>query len=237
MANSRTEAVAELVRRLGHDFRDLRLLDRALTHASVGEGVAPQTSKAPRDNERMEFLGDRVLGLLVADRLHTDFPEADEGQLSSRLHTLVDKHACGRVGAALGIGEAVRLSPGETKSGGRRKEGVIADAVEAVLAAVYLDGGLDAARKVFERAWAEELARPPERALTNPKSALQEWSQGQGRPLPSYEITGRSGSDHAPTFTVQVSVPGIEPISASGRSRQDAEKAAAVAMLQREGVI
>jgi ribonuclease-3 len=237
MANSRTEAVADLVRRLGHDFRDPRLLDRALTHASVGEGVAPQTSKAPRDNERMEFLGDRVLGLLVADRLHTDFPEADEGQLSSRLHTLVDKHACGRVGATLGIGEAVRLSPGETKSGGRRKEGVIADAVEAVLAAVYLDGGLDAARKVFERAWAEELARPPERALTNPKSALQEWSQGQGRPLPSYEITGRSGSDHAPTFTVQVSVPGIEPISASGRSRQDAEKAAAVAMLQREGVI
>jgi ribonuclease-3 len=237
MANARTEAVAELVRRLGHEFRDPRLLDRALTHASVSEGGSPQTSKAPRDNERLEFLGDRVLGLLVADRLHGDFPEADEGQLSSRLHTLVDKHACGRVGAAMGIGDAVRLSPGETKSGGRRKEGVIADATEAILAAVYLDGGLEAARKVFDRAWAEELARPPERATANPKSALQEWAQGQGRPLPTYEITGRTGSDHAPTFTVQVSVTGIEPISAPGRSRQDAEKAAAVAMLQREGVI
>jgi len=237
MANSRTEAVAELVRRLGHDFRDPRLLDRALTHASVGEGGSPQTSKAPRDNERLEFLGDRVLGLLVADRLHHDFPEADEGQLSSRLHSLVDKHACGRVGAALGIGEALRLSPGETKSGGRRKEGVIADAMEAILAAVYLDGGLEAARKVFDRAWAEELARPPERATANPKSALQEWSQGRGLPLPTYEITGRSGSDHAPTFTVQVAVAGLEPISAPGRSRQDAEKAAATAMLQREGVI
>ncbi len=237
MANARTEAVAELVRRLGHDFRDPRLLDRALTHASVSEGGSPQTSKAPRDNERLEFLGDRVLGLLVADRLHRDFPEADEGQLSSRLHTLVDKHACGRVGAALAIGDALRLSPGETKSGGRRKEGVIADAMEAVLAAVYLDGGLETARKVFDRAWAEELARPPERATANPKSALQEWAQGQGRPLPTYEITGRSGSDHAPTFTVQVSVTGIEPISAPGRSRQDAEKAAATAMLQREGVI
>lgn len=237
MANSRTEAVAELVRRLGHEFMDPRLLDRALTHASVGEGVAPQTSKAPRDNERMEFLGDRILGLLVADRLHTDYPEADEGQLSSRLHTLVDKHACGRVGAALGIGEAVRLSPGETKSGGRRKEGVIADAVEAVLAAVYLDGGLDAARKVFEGAWADELARPSERSLNNPKSVLQEWAQAQGRPLPTYTITGRTGSDHAPTFTLQVSVEGIEPLTASGRSRQEAEKAAATAMLQREGVI
>ena len=229
--------MAELVRRLGHEFRDPRLLDRALTHASVGEGVAPQTSKAPRDNERMEFLGDRILGLLVADRLHTDYPEADEGQLSSRLHTLVDKHACGRVGAALGIGEAVRLSPGETKSGGRRKEGLIADAVEAVLAAVYLDGGLDAARMVFESAWAEELARPSERSLNNPKSVLQEWAQAQGRPLPTYTITGRTGSDHAPTFTLQVSVEGIEPLTASGRSRQEAEKAAATAMLQREGVI
>lgn len=237
MANSRTEAVAELVRRLGHDFHDPRLLDRALTHASVGEGVAPQTSSAPRDNERLEFLGDRVLGLLVAERLHNDFPEADEGQLSSRLHALVDKHACGRVGAQLGIGDAVRLSPGETKSGGRRKEGVIADAVEAVLAAVYLDGGIDAARKVFDRVWADEIAKPPERSLTNPKSALQEWAQAQGRPLPTYSIAGRTGSDHAPTFTVEVAVEGLEPLTALGRSRQDAEKAAAVAMLQREGVI
>jgi len=237
MANPRADAVAELVRRIGHDFRDPRLLERALTHASVGEGGSPQTSKAPRDNERLEFLGDRVLGLLVADRLHGDFPEADEGQLSSRLHSLVDKHACGRVGARLGIGEALRLSPGETKSGGRRKEGVIADAVEAVLAAVWLDGGIDAARAVFERAWAEELASPPERGLGNPKSALQEWAQAQGRPLPTYRIADRSGSDHAPTFTVEVAVDGVEPLSAQGRSRQDAEKAAATAMLQREGVI
>ena len=237
MANPRADAVAELVRRLGHDFRDPRLLDRALTHASVGEGVAPQTSKAPRDNERLEFLGDRVLGLLVADRLHRDFPEADEGQLSSRLHSLVDRSACGRVGEVLGIGQAVRLSPGETKSGGRRKEGLIADAVEAVLAAVYLDGGLDAARSAFDRAWAEELAKPPERGLANPKSALQEWAQGQGRPLPTYQVSERSGSDHAPTFTVEVSVEGVEPLTARGRSRQDAEKAAATALLQREGVI
>ena len=237
MANPRADAVAELVRRLGHEFGDPRLLDRALTHASVGEGVAPQTSKAPRDNERLEFLGDRVLGLLVADRLHRDFPEADEGQLSSRLHALVDRAACGRVGEALGIGQAVRLSPGETKSGGRLKEGLIADAVEAVLAAIYLDGGLEAARAAFDRAWAEELAKPSERGLSNPKSALQEWAQAQGRPLPTYQVTERSGSDHAPTFTIEVTIEGVEPVAARGRSRQDAEKAAATALLQREGVI
>lgn len=237
MANGRAEAVTELVRRLGHDFRDRALLERALTHASVGEGVQPQTHKGPRDNERLEFLGDRVLGLLVAARLHQDFPEADEGQLSSRLHALVDKQACARVGTRLGVGAALRLSPGESKSGGRRKDGLIADAVEAVLAAVFLDGGLDAARGVFERAWAEELGRTPDRAVANPKSVLQEWAQGQGRPLPTYRIVARSGSDHAPTFTVETTIEGFEPATAEGRSRQDAEKAAATAMLKREGVI
>lgn len=237
MTNVRSGAVAELVRRLGHDFSDPALLDRALTHSSVGEGGTRPSVKVARHNQRMEFLGDRVLGLLVAERLHREFPEADEGQLSSRLHSLVDRSACGRVGERLGIGAALRLSPGETKSGGRQKEGVIADAVEALLAAVFLDAGLNAARRVFEAAWAEELARPPERSLTNPKSALQEWAQSLGRPLPTYRIVGQTGSDHAPTFTVEVTVRDVAPLTAQGRSRQDAEKSAAVAMLKREGVI
>ena len=236
MANIRAEAVEALQRRIGHVFRDRALLERALTHASVGEGAAPG-AHGPRDNERLEFLGDRVLGLLTAERLSADYPLADEGQLSARLHALVDKAACARVGEAWGVGPALRLSAGETKTGGRRKAGVIADAVEAILAAVFLDAGLDAARSVFAAAWAEELAAPSSRELTNPKSALQEWAQGQGRSLPSYRVTHRTGSDHAPTFTVQVAVDGVAPLTARGRSRQDAEKAAAVAMLQREGVI
>nr|WP_314436115.1 ribonuclease III [uncultured Brevundimonas sp.] len=236
MTNTRAEAVAALETRLGHIFKDKRLLERALTHASVGEG-APVGVHGPRDNERLEFLGDRVLGLLVAERLSLEFPTADEGQLSSSLHALVDKTACARVGEALGVGPALRLSPGETKTGGRRKAGVIADAVEAVLAAVYLDGGLDAARRFFEAAWATELAAPPSRTVTNPKSALQEWAQGQGRPLPTYRVTNRTGSDHAPTFTVEVSVQDVQPLTAQGRSRQEAEKAAAMALLKREGVI
>jgi len=237
MANARAGAVAELVRRLGHDFRDPALLERALTHSSVGEGADKAAGKPARHNERLEFLGDRVLGLLVAQRLHQDFPAADEGELSSRLHAMVDKHACGRVGERLHVGDALRLSPGESKTGGRRKEGVVADAVEALLAAVFLDAGLDAARDMFDRAWAEELAAPAPRALNNPKSALQEWSQGRALSLPTYRVTGQTGSDHAPTFTVEVSIDGVEPLTAPGRSRQDAEKAAATAMLQREGVI
>lgn len=236
MANLRAEAVAALETRLGHRFKDKALLERALTHASVGKG-APVGIHGPRDNERLEFLGDRVLGLLVAERLSAQFPTADEGQLSSSLHALVDKAACARVGEALGVGPALRLSPGETKTGGRRKAGVIADAVEAILAAVYLDGGLDAAKAVFERAWSDELAAPPSRTVTNPKSALQEWAQGLGRPLPTYRVADRTGSDHAPTFTVEVSVQDVQPLTAQGRSRQEAEKAAATALLKREGVI
>ena len=231
--NQRAVAVEQLMANLGYSFKDRSLLERALTHSSVAEGHNTKIS----DNERLEFLGDRVLGLLVADYLVREFPEADEGRLSARLHSLVDKSACARVGEALGIGPALRLSAGETKTGGRRKAGVIADAVEAVLAAVYRDGGLDAARAVFDRAWAHEISSPPQPAIVNPKSALQEWAQGLGHPLPTYTIVERTGSDHAPTFTVEVVVQGYEPVRATGRSRQEAEKAAAVALMKREGVI
>lgn len=234
----RAEAVAALTRNLGHEFRDPSLLERALTHASVGEGAERDARGRPfLDNQRLEFLGDRVLGLLVADRLMRDFPDANEGEMSARLHALVDKAACARVAEALGVGPAMRLSPGESKQGGRRREGVLGDAMEAILAAVWYDGGVEAAKTVFDRAWAGELAATPVRTLSNPKSALQEWALGQGRALPTYRIVERTGSDHAPTFTVEASVEGYPPLTAQGRSRQDAEKAAAVGLLQREGVI
>ena len=230
--NVRRGAVEALQTRLGHVFSTPELLERALTHPSVGEG-----GKAVPDYQRLEFLGDRVLGLLVADRLSADFPKADEGELSKRLHTLVDRDACARVARRLDVGPALRLSPGETKSGGRDKDGILADAVEAIMAAVYLDGGFDAARALFDRIWAEEMAGGGSPRLANPKSALQEWAQGQGRPLPSYEVVGRKGPDHAPIFSVQVTVEGLEPLTGQGRSRQEAEKAAATAMLSREGLL
>ncbi|MGV9009798.1 ribonuclease III [Brevundimonas sp.] len=238
MADRRAEAVRALSTALGHNFRDPRLLDLALTHASVGEGAERDARGRPfADNQRLEFLGDRVLGLLVADRLMRDFPDANEGDMSSRLHSLVDKAACARAAEALGVGPAMRLSPGETKQGGRRREGVLGDAMEAILAAAWLDGGIDAARVVFDRTWATELAAPPARSVTNPKSVLQEWALGQARPLPIYRIVERTGSDHAPTFTVEATVEGYPPLTAQGRSRQDAEKSAAIGLLQREGVI
>ena len=155
----------------------------------------------------------------------------------SRLHALVDKVACARAAEALGVGPAMRLSPGEAKQGGRRREGVLGDAMEAILAAAWLDGGMEAAQAVFDRAWAAELAAPPVRSVSNPKSALQEWALGQAKALPTYRILERTGSDHAPTFTVEVNVDGYAPLTAQGRSRQDAEKTAAIGLLQREGVI
>ena len=149
--NAREAAVAELERNLGHAFTDRKRLDLALTHASVG-GASRVT-----DNERFEFLGDRVLGLLAAERLMTLYPEAPEGKLTPRFHGLVDKPACAAAARGMGIGPALRLSPGETKTGGRDKDTVLADACEAVMAALYLDGGLEVARAVFLRFWDHQI--------------------------------------------------------------------------------
>ena len=160
--------------------------------------------------------------------------------VTSRLksvESLVDKVACARVAEALGVGPAMRLSAGESKQGGRRRESVLGDAMEAILAAVYFDGGLDVARQVFDVSWAAEFQATPTRAVTNPKSVLQEWALKLGRALPVYRVVDRSGSDHAPTFTVEAVVEDVDPLTATGRSRQEAEKAAATAMLKREGVI
>jgi len=230
--SAREAALAELERSLGHVFSEPRRLAQALTHASAS-GVSAKV----KDNERYEFLGDRVLGLLTAERLLQLYPEAAEGDLSPRFHTLVDKAACARAARRMGVGPALRLSPGETRSGGRDKDTILADACEAVMAALYLDGGLDAARQAFDRFWGEELAHPASLTAKDPKSALQEWAQSMGRSLPSYVVVSRAGPDHAPRFTVEVGVDGVEPLRAEGRSRQEAEKAAAAAMLKREGLL
>jgi ribonuclease-3 len=188
-----------------------------------------------RDNERLEFLGDRVLGLLAAERLTELYPVAKEGELSPRLQALVNRHACARIARRLGLGAALKLSPGENKTGGRDKENVLGDACEALLGAVYQDGGLEAARAMFLREWAEEFTALDEPRILDPKSKLQEWSLASRRTLPIYRVLDRSGPDHAPSFVVEVRVNGLDPASAEGRSRQEAEKAAALALLSREG--
>jgi ribonuclease-3 len=232
---SRAAAAAELQDRLGYAFEDPSRLERALTHASAGDGSA-----RVGDNERLEFLGDRVLGLLTAERLIALDPEASEGDLAPRLNALVDRAACAAAARRMDLGPALRLSGGESRAGGRDKDRILAGAAEAVMAAVYQDGGLDAARAVYDRFWAqayaELLARRDAPRPKDPKTLLQEWSQGRGRPIPRYRVLDRTGPDHAPLFTVEVVIDGLDPITGLGPSRQGAEKAAAQALLDRERV-
>lgn len=229
--NTRLPAVEALEQRIGHSFVDRDLLERALTHASVGDGA-----RKVRHNERLEFLGDRVLNLLAAERLLALDPDAKEGVLSPRLADLVNGKACARVARRIGLAQALRLSGSASKIGARESDGVLGDACEALMAALYIDGGLDTARAFFLEAWAEEFADPSPARGRDPKTQLQEWAQARGLPLPRYEVVGRTGPDHAPSFTVRVHVQGHEPEGAEGRSRQDAEKAAALQMLlRREG--
>lgn len=229
--NARDAAVAELERRLGHVFADRELLERALTHASVGDGA-----KAVRHNERLEFLGDRVLNLCAAERLMALYPDVREGEMSRLLASLVNYHACARIARQVGLQDAMRLSASATKVGARKSDAVLGDGCEALIAALYIDGGLEAARAFFLKFWAEEFERLDEPQVKDPKTQLQEWAQGRGLPLPTYAIVSREGPDHAPCFTIEVAVQGFPPERAQGRSRQDAEKAAAqVMLLRREG--
>jgi ribonuclease-3 len=227
--NARAAAIDALKARLGHAFHDETLLERALTHASVGGGGGKV-----RDNEVLEFIGDRVIGLLAAERLSALDAKAPEGELAVRLNALVSREACARVARGVGMGPALRLAPSESKTGGRDKESILAGACEAVMAAIYQDAGLEAARKVFLDLWSELFGEVGTPRARDPKTALQEWAQGRGKPLPTYIVTHRTGPDHAPTFTVAVEVAGLPVIAAQGRSRQEAEKAAAAGLLARE---
>lgn len=226
----RVAAVGDLERRIGHRFQDRELLERALTHASVGDGA-----KKVRDNEVLEFIGDRVLGLLAAEALAQRFPKAKEGELAPRLNALVSRETCARVARKAELGPALRLSASSSKIGGRETDSILAGATEALMAALYQDGGLDVARRVFLDLWTDEFDRAGEGRPRDPKTALQEWAQGKGRPLPTYRVLDRTGPDHAPVFTVEATVQGVDPAIAKGKSRQEAEKAAAKALLEREG--
>jgi ribonuclease III len=229
--NRREAAVAALEGRIGHVFHDRELLERALTHASVGEGALKV-----RHYERLEFLGDRVLNLLAAERLMALNPDAREGEMSRLMAGLVNYHACARVARRIGLPDALRMAPSASKIGARDKDTVLGDACEALIGALYIDDGLEAARAFFLEFWTDEFARLDEPQTKDPKTQLQEWAQGRGLALPAYKVVGREGPDHAPIFTVSVNVGDYEPEHAEGRSRQEAEKAAATVMLlKREG--
>jgi ribonuclease-3 len=217
--------LAPLAAALGHSFADPARLALAVTHSSVA-GVEQGSSSY----ERLEFLGDRVLGLVIAEWLLDRHPDEPEGVIARRHSALVRADTLVQVAEGLELGKYLRLAPGEEVGGGRRKPAILADACEAVIAALYLDGGIAVAAAFIRRAWAPIIADEPGQ---DPKTALQHWALARGLPLPRYELLGRSGPDHAPSFEVQVGVRGRDPAVASGSSKREAEKAAAAVLMLR----
>ncbi len=211
--------------RLGHEFRTPELLLRAVTHASLSGPTRP-------DNQRLEFLGDRVLGLVMAEALLTADPDATEGRLAPRYNALVRKETCADVARAVGLGDVLKLGRSEMMSGGRRKDALLGDAMEAVIAAVYLDAGFEAAQAVVLRLWDARIGAVDADAR-DAKTALQEWAQARGLPPPVYTEEGREGPDHQPVFTVLVRLGSGETERAAAGTKRQAEQAAAKALLER----
>jgi ribonuclease-3 len=213
--------------RIGHRFSDRSLLECALTHASLAAG--------DRDLERLEFLGDRVLGLLTADLLFRLYPDFNEGELAPRLNALVRKETCAKAADAFGLDALLRMSPQEDAAGGRRKTAILGDACEALLGALYLDGGLDAARRAYDLFWTPNL-ESLSRAHRDPKTTLQEWSQERRKGAPTYVVVSSGGPAHAPAFEIEVNVPGFSPARGAGKSKREAQMNAAEAFLIKERV-
>jgi ribonuclease-3 len=225
----RTKGRKELEERIGHSFAESALLDSALTHISALSGKSRADSY-----QRLEFLGDHVLGLVVSDMLFRAFPKADEGELSRRLADLVRKETCAEVARAIDLGAVIKLGISESNAGGRRRLAILADVCEALVGAVFLDGGYPAAAGLIERLWGERMRAPAQ--LRDPKTVLQEWAQARGLPTPLYREVERTGPHHDPEFRVSVLLPALTPAEGVGRSKRAAEQAAAAALLTREGV-
>lgn len=225
-------ALDALAQRIGHAFRDPRLLEEALTHVSATAGPR---SGAP-NYQRLEFLGDRVLGLAIAHMLSVALPRAREGELSRRLAELVRRETCVEVALAWMVGPALRLGVGERQTGGETKPAILGDVCESIIGAVFLDGGWDAAFALVERNWSPRLAVQPAR-LNDAKTTLQEWAQGRGLPTPAYGEVGRTGPEHKPVFVIAVAVEGFAPCEGEPEANKKlAAQAAAQAFLERERI-
>jgi ribonuclease-3 len=217
-----------LEEQLGHVFTDRKLLERALTHASASSQVS---------NERLEFLGDRVLGLIVAEMLFSIYPDDSEGVLALKYNALVRGEACAAAAEAAGLARHLRLAAAEAASGGRKNAAILGGACEAIIAAIYLDAGLGAARSFVERFWAQAFTELNQ-DMRDPKTMLQEWAQSRARAArgaPVYRQVTREGPDHAPHFVVEVTVAGEGSATGEGRSKREAQQAAARALIERLG--
>jgi ribonuclease III len=221
---------AALEERIGHRFADQTLLEHALTHISALSG-----GNRINSYQRLEFLGDHVLGLVISDMLYRAFPKANEGELSRRLADLVRKETCAEVARVMELGPALKLGSSESNAGGRLRITILGDVCEALVGAVFLDGGYAAAEALVARFWHERMLKPL-RSLRDPKTMLQEWAQARGLPTPAYQEVARTGPQHKPKFSVSVVLPDRPPAEGTGASKRAAEQAAAAAMLERVGV-
>jgi len=221
--------LSALESRLGYSFRDPGLARLALTHHSTQGGAGQGRAQS---YQRLEFVGDRVLGVVIASRLYDAFPQASAGELNLRLVKLVRREACAEIARQWDVGPHVILDLGMARSGGRKNAAVLSDVCESLIAAVYIDGGFEEARALILRAWGERLTADAEPAR-DAKTAVQEWAQGRGLPAPAYEVVERSGPAHAPLFAVRIVLPGYEPETGEASSKQAAEQAAAQAFLHR----
>ena len=218
-----SSGLSRLEDRLGYSFQNSALLQHALTHASA-------TTDRLQSNERLEFLGDRVLALIIAEMLFETFPNEPEGDLGYRFTALVRRESLARVAQEINLGISIAMSEGERETGGAAKNGLLANACEAVIAAIYQDGGLIAAQQFVERYWTPLLAEE-HHPRKDPKTALQEWAQAKGQSLPRYQTVHRSGPDHQPMFRVEVRIGESAPATGEGTSKRAAEQAAAEQLL------
>jgi ribonuclease-3 len=227
----RKRSATALEDRIGYRFSDAALLECALTHISAMKGARNRAGSY----QRLEFLGDHVLGLVISDMLYRAYPKADEGELSRRLADLVRKETCAEIARTIDLGPAIRVGSSEANAGARSRLAILADVCEALIGAAYLDGGYKAAEELVERLWQVRMQATAQ-PLRDPKTVLQEWAQARGLPTPAYREVARSGPDHDPEFRVAVQLPAFAPAEGLGRSKRAAEQAAASAMLVREGV-
>lgn len=221
-----SQSLSELEKRIGYKLTDQDLLKTAMTHSSVS-----LASDHEFNYERLEFLGDRVLGLIIADILYHRYPMENEGDLAKRHAALVQGKTLAGIAQKLQLSEVMILSDSERAVGGAENEHTLADGMEALLGAIYIDGGLEECKRLIQELWddiIDVMVEPPQ----DPKTALQEWVQARGLPLPIYEIIEREGPDHAPLFTISVSVEGFEEVVSKASSRRAAEKKAAAALLK-----
>lgn len=224
--NGHIRKLTLLEARIGYNFTNKDLLKTALTHSSYGDG-----QRSIETYERLEFLGDRVLGLLTADMLYKSIDEA-EGNMARRLNALVRKETCARVARALGVGEALLISASEDKQGGREKNSILGDACEAILGAIYLDGGLKPASEFYSTHWATEVELVLTKSAKDPKTELQERASSANGGAPVYEVLEQSGPDHRPLFVIEVSVESIGSAQGTGKSKKIAERYAALHLLE-----